>query len=29
VHSAAQSLSQESNRLKSEVARFLESVRAA
>jgi methyl-accepting chemotaxis protein len=29
VHSAAQSLSQESNRLKSEVARFLDSVRAA
>ncbi|MBR0838731.1 HAMP domain-containing protein [Bradyrhizobium liaoningense] len=29
VHSAAQSLSQESNRLKNEVARFLESVRAA
>ena len=29
VHSAAQSLSQESNRLKSEVTRFLESVRAA
>ncbi|MGY4434778.1 methyl-accepting chemotaxis protein [Bradyrhizobium sp. F1.13.1] len=29
VHSAAQSLSQESNRLKSEVARFLESVRVA
>jgi methyl-accepting chemotaxis protein len=29
VHSAARSLSQESNRLKSEVARFLESVRAA
>jgi methyl-accepting chemotaxis protein len=29
VHSAAQSLSQESNRLKGEVARFLESVRAA
>ncbi len=29
VHSAAQSLSRESNRLKSEVARFLESVRAA
>ncbi|PPQ18684.1 methyl-accepting chemotaxis protein [Bradyrhizobium sp. AC87j1] len=29
VHSAAQALSQESNRLKSEVARFLESVRAA
>ncbi|MBR0823636.1 methyl-accepting chemotaxis protein [Bradyrhizobium liaoningense] len=29
VHSAAQSLSQESNRLKHEVARFLESVRAA
>ncbi|QOZ54592.1 methyl-accepting chemotaxis protein [Bradyrhizobium sp. CCBAU 53338] len=29
VHSSAQSLSRESNRLKSEVARFLESVRAA
>ncbi|WP_027553770.1 methyl-accepting chemotaxis protein [Bradyrhizobium sp. Cp5.3] len=29
VHSAAQSLSRESNRLKSEVARFLDSVRAA
>jgi methyl-accepting chemotaxis protein len=29
VHSAAQSLSQESNRLKSEVARFLDTVRAA
>ncbi|TQF36262.1 chemotaxis protein [Bradyrhizobium sp. UNPF46] len=29
VHSAAQSLSQDSNRLKSEVARFLETVRAA
>ena len=29
VHSAAQSLSQESHRLKSEVARFLDSVRAA
>jgi methyl-accepting chemotaxis protein len=29
VHSAAQSLSQESNRLKSEVTRFLDSVRAA
>ncbi|WP_339028037.1 methyl-accepting chemotaxis protein [Bradyrhizobium symbiodeficiens] len=29
VHSAAQSLSQESNRLKSEVTRFLETVRAA
>jgi methyl-accepting chemotaxis protein len=29
VHSAAQSLSQESHRLKSEVARFLESVRVA
>ncbi len=29
MHSAAQSLSRESNRLKSEVARFLESVRAA
>lgn len=29
VHSAAQSLSQESNRLKREVARFLDSVRAA
>ncbi|MBR0685164.1 methyl-accepting chemotaxis protein [Bradyrhizobium manausense] len=29
VHSAAQSLSQESNRLKSEVARFLDSVRVA
>ncbi|MBR0749297.1 HAMP domain-containing protein [Bradyrhizobium japonicum] len=29
VHAAAQSLSQESNRLKNEVARFLESVRAA
>ncbi|MFT4115813.1 methyl-accepting chemotaxis protein [Bradyrhizobium sp.] len=29
VHSAAQSLSRESNRLKSEVSRFLESVRAA
>ncbi|KYG98280.1 HAMP domain-containing methyl-accepting chemotaxis protein [Bradyrhizobium sp. DOA1] len=29
VHSAARSLSQESNRLKSEVTRFLESVRAA
>ncbi|MET4798026.1 methyl-accepting chemotaxis protein [Bradyrhizobium sp. LB11.1] len=29
VHSAAQSLSQESNRLKSEVVRFLDSVRAA
>lgn len=29
VHSAAQSLSQESNRLKSEVVRFLETVRAA
>ncbi|MGL9619729.1 methyl-accepting chemotaxis protein [Bradyrhizobium sp. U531] len=29
VHSAAQSLSQESNRLKSEVSRFLETVRAA
>jgi methyl-accepting chemotaxis protein len=29
VHSAAQSLSQESSRLKSEVARFLDSVRAA
>lgn len=29
VHSAAQSLSQESNRLKSEVGRFLDTVRAA
>ncbi|WP_298240005.1 methyl-accepting chemotaxis protein [uncultured Bradyrhizobium sp.] len=29
VHSAAQSLSQDSNRLKSEVSRFLETVRAA